>query len=158
MQRAVLFLILLLCVSCDFFESKELKTQKLVDQEIKEINWNTIDQFPLFINCDEMDSKEDQKKCFEDTFLQHFSKVLSDYEFVLDKNITDTINMDFLVDAIGKVSMINIEKNSAVADQIPEFNGIIARGIKDLPTLKPALKRGIPVKAKFRIPLIINTK
>tara|TARA_R110002049_G_scaffold31258_2_gene106111 strand:+ start:123 stop:599 length:477 start_codon:yes stop_codon:yes gene_type:complete len=158
MQRAVLFSVLFLCLSCEFFESKAIKTQKLLDQEMKDIDWNTIDQFPLFDTCDEMVSKDFQQQCFENTFLKHFAAVLRDYEFVLGKDITDTIHIDFLVDATGEVSMVDIEKNAAVADQIPEFTGIIARGIKELPTLKPALKRGIPVKAKFRIPLIINTK
>ncbi|MCK0155629.1 hypothetical protein MWU65_00450 [Cellulophaga sp. F20128] len=158
MQKAALLLSLFLCFSCDFFETKELKAQKMLDQEMKEIDWNTLDQFPLFDSCDEMVTKEYQQKCFENTFLKHFSTVLGEFEFILDKNIKDTVHIDFLVDATGEVSMIAIEENAAVTDQIPGFTGIVARGLKDLPPLKPALKRGIPVKAMFRIPLIINTK
>ncbi|MEP0214470.1 MAG: hypothetical protein ABJD66_14715 [Cellulophaga sp.] len=147
-----------LCVSCDFFDSRAEKTQKIIEQEMGGIDWNAIDQFPLFEGCDELASKEVQKKCFEEMLLLHYSEILGDFEFVLDRKIKDTIRIDVLIDNKGLISILHIEQDSIVNSQIPGFNGIITRGIKSLPKLKPALKRGIPVKAKFRIPLVINTK
>ncbi|MDO6490221.1 MAG: hypothetical protein ACSHW4_12530 [Cellulophaga sp.] len=158
MQRAALILMIFLCVSCDFFDSRAEKTQKIIEQEMGGIDWNAIDQFPLFEGCDELASKEVQKKCFEEMLLLHYSEILGDFEFVLDRKIKDTIRIDVLIDNKGLISILHIEQDSIVNSQIPGFNGIITRGIKSLPKLKPALKRGIPVKAKFRIPLVINTK
>ncbi|WP_077401675.1 hypothetical protein [Cellulophaga omnivescoria] len=158
MQRAALFLMIFLCVSCDFFDSRAEKTQKIIKQEMEGINWNAIDQFPLFEGCDELASKEVQKKCFEEMLLLHYSEILGDFEFVLDRTIKDTIRIDVLIDSKGEISVLDIEQDSIITSQIPGFNGIISRGIKSLPKLKPALKRGIPVRAKFRIPLVINTK
>ncbi|SFW46991.1 hypothetical protein SAMN05660313_01892 [Cellulophaga fucicola] len=158
MQRAALFLMIFLCVSCDFFDSRAVRTQKLIEQEMKGIDWNAVDQFPLFEGCDELASKEEQKKCFEEMLLLHYSEILGDFEFVLDRSIKDTIRIDFLINDKGVISILDIEQDSIITNQIPGFNGIISRGIRSLPKVRPALKRGIPVRAKFRIPLIINTK
>jgi hypothetical protein len=89
--------------------------------------------------------------------LLHFSSTLHDFEFVLDQDVDDVIYVDFLVDKDGAISVLDIEKNAAVQDQIPEFNGVITQSLKSLPRLAPVLKRGIPVNAKFRIPLVLNT-
>lgn len=146
-----------LLISCKWFETRETRTRKLVQAELKSIDWNDVDQYPLFSDCDESNSKEAQRNCFEQTLLLHFSSTLHDFEFVLDQDVDDVIYVDFLVDKDGAISVLDIEKNAAVQDQIPEFNGVITQSLKSLPRLAPALKRGIPVNAKFRIPLVLNT-
>jgi len=146
-----------LFTSCKWFDSRETRTRKLVQAELKSIDWNDVDQYPLFSDCDESNSKEAQKNCFEQTLLLHFSSTLHDFEFVLDQEVDDVIYVDFLVDREGAISVLDIERNDAVQDQIPEFNGVITQSLKSLPRLAPALKRGIPVNAKFRIPLVLNT-
>ncbi len=144
--------------SCAWFESREAKTQKLVDAELRGIDWNDVDQYPLFADCDETATKPAQKQCFEASLLLHFSMTLQDFEFVLNNEVADTIYMDFLVDRAGAITVLDIERHSAIADQIPEFNGVVTQSLKSLPRLAPALKRGIPVNAKFRIPLVLNTQ
>ena len=59
----------------------EEKTQELVDQEIRAIDWEDVDQYPLFADCDELVSKPEQKKCFMRTLLKHFSKTLTGIRF-----------------------------------------------------------------------------
>ena len=149
----------LLCslVSCDWFSSREVKTQKLVEKELQGIDWNDVDQYPLFDDCDESVSKTDQRECFENTLLLHFSMTLQDFEFVLSEDIGESIYVDFLVDKEGRMTVLDIEEHSAIKKQIPEFNGIITQSFKSLPRVEPALKRGIPVNAKFRIPLVFNS-
>jgi hypothetical protein len=82
---------------------------------------------------------------------------LEGFEFLMADDVEDTLYMDFLVDLEGTITVLDIEQNREVADQIPEFNGVITQSLKSLPPVAPALKRGIPVNAKFRIPLILNT-
>jgi hypothetical protein len=158
MRKLIFLLCLCLLSSCNLFTSTELKTQKLVDKELQAINWNDVDQYPLFENCDETASKNTQRECFENTLLLHFSRTLQEFEFILDKDVEESVYVDFLVDNDGKITVLRIDKNRIIQEQIPEFDGIISRSLKNLPKLEPALKRGIPVNAKFRIPIILNSE
>ncbi|MGB5203379.1 MAG: hypothetical protein WBN63_04245 [Eudoraea sp.] len=158
MRKLLILFCLCLISSCDLFTSTEVKTQKLVEKELQAINWNDVDQYPLFDDCDETASKASQKECFENTLLLHFSMTLQEFEFILDKDVEEAVYVDFLVDKEGKITVLNIDKNSLIQEQIPEFDGIVSRSLKSLPELGPALKRGIPVNAKFRIPIILNSE
>ncbi len=148
---------LCLFTSCDWFSSREEKVQKLVDEELKSIDWNDVDQYPLFADCDETASKLDQKTCFESNILLHFSMTLQDFEFVLNEAVSDTIYVDFLTDHEGIITVLEVEKNEVLMAQVPEFEAIVTQSLKTLPKVAPALKRGIPVNAKFRIPIVLNS-
>ena len=148
---------LCMITSCTWLAPKEEKTRRLVQQELSTINWNDVDQYPMFQSCGESISKDEQRICFEDELLNHFSKTLNDFEFILKEDVEDTIYVDFLVERDGSITVLDIEDQMAVQDQIPEFNAIITQSLKSLPEVQPALKRGIPVSAKFRIPLELNT-
>lgn len=158
MKNGIIFCLLLLCVSCDWMTSKDAKTQELVAEKMKAIDWNEVDQFPLFDACDETASKMTQRRCFQENILMHFSMTLQDYEFALDNNVNDTLYVDFLMDHKGLISVLNIEKDTAIDRQMPQFDSIITQSLKNLPKVAPALKRGIPVNAKFRIPIVLNTQ
>ncbi len=157
MRKFFTILILSSFFSCDLFVSKEKKTQKLINQELLTIDWNDVDNYPLFESCDEMASKIGQRECFESELLRHFSATIREFEFILDQKVDKTVIVDFLIDQEGKVSVLNIEKDRVIDSQMPEFNGIVSQSLKNLPPLAPALKRGIPVNAKFRIPIVLNS-
>ncbi len=157
MRKFLSILILGSCFSCDLFISKEKRTQELVNQEMLTIDWNDVDNYPLFEGCDETVSKSGQRECFESELLKHFSITLQGFEFVIDPKVNKTVLVDFLINQEGKVSVLRIEKDKAIDVLMPEFNGIVSQSLKNLPPLAPALKRGIPVNAKFRIPIILNS-
>ena len=136
---------------------RDVKTDRLVQKELGSIDWNDVDQYPLFNTCGESISKEEQRICFETELLDHFSETLREFEFVLSEDVEDTIYVDFLVERNGAITVLDIEDQWEVQKQIPEFNAVITQSLKSLPPVEPALKRGIPVNAKFRIPLELNT-
>jgi len=149
---------MLFFVSCDFEKSRNKKTQELVNQEMRNIDWNDVDSYPLFEDCDETSSKTAQKSCFENIVFTHFSRTLQEFEFILDVETDTTIYVDFVIDKEGKIIVLNIEKNRFIDAKMPEFDGIIIQSLKGLPEIAPALKRGIPVKTKFRIPILLSSK
>lgn len=157
MQKLWILCGLCLLTSCKRLTFQKDKTQELIEQEMQNIDWNDVDQYPLFENCDETTSKAEQKQCFESTLLSHFTTTIKQFEFKLDTAIHDTVNVDFLIDKNGSISVLEIRKNWAIEAQIPEFNGIIAQCLNNLPPVAPAIKRGIPVNARFRIPIVLNT-
>jgi hypothetical protein len=138
--------------------STESKTQKIVEDELRGIDWNDVDQYPLFVGCDETVAKQEQRLCFENTLLQNLGMTLQDFHFIIDKEIETIIYVEFLVDNKGEITVVDIDKNADIEDQMPEFSSIITKGLKSMPIPAPALKRGVPVKTRFRLPLQITTK
>ena len=125
---------------------------------MRNINFNEVDRYPLFDNCDEMLDKAGQLDCFQNTLLTQYVATLEDFEFQLVSNINTTIYVDFLVDHMGEISVLEVQRNEEIENQIPGFRSIITQSLKGLPPLSPALKRGVPVSSKFRIPIIVNSK
>ena len=147
-----------LCLtSCEWFASTETKTRQLVEEELSAIDWNEVDQYPLFDTCEETASKPEQKTCFEQNLVMHLSMSLQDFEFQSDQRLADTLYVDFMVDPQGKIFVVSMDKNAAFSKANPEFERIVSRSLRSLPRLEPALKRGIPVSSRFRIPLVLHT-
>lgn len=143
--------------SCEWFPSRQARTQQLVNAEMQTIDWNQLDQFPLFGACDETAPKTDQQECFQGTLTLHLSMALEDFDFRSETALHDTIYVDFLVDNKGGISVLSVGENPTLSAENPEFENIVARSLRSLPRLEPALKRGIPVAAQFRIPLVLKT-
>lgn len=158
MQKYVLLIIFMgSLVSCELFESKEVKTQKLVNEELLAIDWNDVDQYPLFEDCDETADKEAQRECFQNVMSEYFAEALSGLEFQVRNDLHDTVYIDFLIDEHGFISVLNVEEKTSVLNEISNFNTKISARLNDLTTVAPALKRGNPVGLRFRLPLVLNT-
>ena len=143
--------------SCSFFSSQEARTNKIVAKEMERIDWNALDHYPLFPECDELMTKPTQKKCFENTIIRYLTEKINGYNLELLDSLQTVVHMDLLVDSEGTIRMVDMERNNEVLAQLPDFNRLIQREINALPQVEPALKRGVPVNVKFRIPIELNT-
>ncbi len=157
MQRCWFLSILLILTSCAYFSTKEEQTKRAVNEELMAIDWNDVDQFPLFGECDEMAQKAAQRDCFEREMLKRFVEAFSDTVYEVDKEIKDTLFVDFEVDEDGFINIIEIEDNNKIEEIVPGFRDEIRTRFKDL-TVIPAHKRGINVKIKFRLPIVLDTE
>lgn len=146
-----------LLASCNWFVSKEEKTRELVKEEMSQIDFNEVDRYPLFDDCDEMMDKEAQLECFKTTLISHYTATLREFEFEFVSDMRAMVYVDFLVDHRGEISVLEVERNEDIENQIPEFRSIVTQSLKGLPPLLPALKRGVPVSSKFRIPILLNS-
>ena len=142
--------------ACSLFSSKEKRTQKLVAKEMEQIDWNTLDHYPLFDECDELMTADMQRKCFEETLIKKLSNGLATYQLELQDQVSTFIYIDILVDMEGKIRVADMERNQEILAQLPDFNRMIQREVNELPQVEPALKRGVPVNVKFRIPIELN--
>ena len=143
-------------MACNGSAKREQKTQELVDREIRSIDWEDVDQYPLFVDCDELASKPEQKRCFMETLLRHFSKSLQESDLVLTEEVRDTIFVNFRMEDTGAITLIDIKNDKQIGPQLPTFEDQIKKSLNNLPKIEPALKRGIPVSAKFRIPIVLQ--
>jgi hypothetical protein len=158
MNRLLILLFCFVLASCNFLESREKRTQELINAELQQIDWNSIDSYPLFLNCDETASKESQRQCFEQKLTTHFEATLNEFEFIIDSESNPVVFVTFVIDTEGRIMVVDIEKDPSILKQMPEFEGIISQSLKNVPAIAPALKRGIPVRTKYRIPVQLNTK
>ena len=152
------FVVVPLSVSCEFFMSKEKRTQQLVNEELLSIDWNDVDQYPLFEECDETAPKKEQLACFQELMMQHMVDTLEGLNYVVSNELNDTVNVDLQIDEHGFITVLQMENSSSVNQMIPNFNEEVTQRLNDLTTVAPAIKRGIPVGMKFRLPIVLNTE
>lgn len=149
---------LLFFQSCQYFEKKVPNEKELLDKQIKEINWNEVDEYPSVTDCEKLTDANQRKQCF--------------FEFltatIQNKLAVDTLSTLFpKLDTIAvKVTVFpnsNMEfepqfpKDSVAYDTI-KIDSILRVRLVDFPKVKPAIKRGIPVKTQFVLPVIIKSE
>tara|TARA_R110001583_G_scaffold46314_3_gene145386 strand:+ start:13799 stop:14269 length:471 start_codon:yes stop_codon:yes gene_type:complete len=143
---------LLFFYSCNFFEKKELPKDKVIDTIV---DFNSVDVFPLFPLCDSLISEEKQKICSQIKLSEHIYASLVASNIMVTKKVNDTILVKLKVDNNGEVSLVKLEASTFIQLQIPTIDSLILAGINNLPILKPAIKRGIPVATEFTLPIIL---
>lgn len=150
------FFIIVYCLiffcSCNFFEKKELPKDKIIDTIV---DFSTVDIFPLFPLCDSLVSDEKQKICSQIKLSEHIYASLLANNIMVSKKVNDTILVKLKVDSGGKVSLVKLVASEFIKLQIPKIDSLILAGINNLPILKPAIKRGIPVSTEFSLPIIL---
>lgn len=134
-----------------------MSSQDIIDEELQTFNWSEVDQYPSFEACNSS-SETVRQQCFQKKITKHIMEHLSKRPIVVTKTVNDTIEITFLISEKGSITVQNIESDSLTKTQIPNFNKILDKSIKDLPTIFPAIKRGQQVKTEFKLPIIIKVK
>ncbi|GGK43824.1 MULTISPECIES: hypothetical protein [Flavobacteriaceae] len=143
-----------LLLSCSYFEKNYKKEEIQVVDTI--VDFNFIDSFPLFPTCDSIPSEEKQKICSQIKLSEHIYASLVTHKFITKNSVNDTILVKLEVAKSGEVSLVTIESSKFIQKEIPKLDSLITDGIKKLPKLRPGIKRGIPVKTEFSLPIILK--
>ena len=143
--------------SCNFIEKPETSVTKLYNESLNTINWRTVDRIPLFNNCDEMSAKTKQDSCFNTNLQRHMQAYFSQKEIAIHTTLSDTIWFYLQVLPTGNWMLDSIQMPAKVKTQLPMFNSWASEAVKNLPTVSPAQKRGVPVSVQFRMPLVFKT-
>jgi len=151
-------MIILVFGSCNLFRSETEQTRQELYNRLLTIDWEDVDQYPGFDECDETQSKALQRQCFQEQMMIRFEKALSQVSFEVKEPITDTVFIDFKIGEDGFISIAQIKQREGLEEKFPELRTAISRLLNDTTTVAPAIKRDIPVSMKFRLPLIINTE
>ncbi len=153
----ILMFIFFLATSCQFFETEKISSETFIEEEIKSINWNDVDQYPVFSECEDFTDKLDQKKCFETTLSSQLYYYLHSEKIVVTHNLNDTLELEFEVSAKGELTITNIEIDSILETELPLLKDYIIKSIDTIQPVAPAYKRGIPVRTSFTLPIVIKT-
>ncbi|HLV92089.1 MAG TPA: hypothetical protein VKX34_03115 [Aequorivita sp.] len=156
-HRFLFVFMLLLASSCQFFETEKVSSEEIFNEEIKTINWKDVDRYPSFPNCENNVEKIEQQDCFINTISSHLYKSISQEELVAAREIYDTVEITFEVNSEGKLLVEDIKIDSLLQKDFPYLEDWILNSVDSLQPLAPAYKRGIPVKTKFKLPVIVQT-
>ncbi len=148
--------LLILLQSCQYFEKQVPDEKELLDKELKEINWNEVDEYPSVGDCEKLTDAAQRKQCF--------------FEF-LTATIQEKLSIDTLSTLFPELDTIEVKvtvlpnasmqfepqfpKDSVAYDTI-KIDSILSARLIDFPKVNPAIKRGIPVKTQFVLPVIIK--
>ena len=160
MRKTLIIIFCFLSISCEFnFQiDKKITVDEFINEELKSLNWNDVDQYPVFENCLEINNVKNKNNCFVETITSSFRENLKTNNLVLNRTLIDTVRMVLKVDKIGKISI----ENMTVSDQNNKYKEVITKSfentVSSLPKLYPAIKRGQEVDVIFNIPIIISTE
>ncbi|MGV9003339.1 hypothetical protein [Flavobacterium sp.] len=156
MKKAFALIVLFFTFSCQYFDRQVPSEDALLKQQLKEINWNEIDEYPTVVDCEKITDETLRKQCF--------------FEF-LTQTIQQKLDVDTLTNLLPKLDTIEVKvtvfPNSVVtfepqfpADSVAydtvKIDSILHARLIDFPKIKPATKRGIPVKTQFILPVILK--
>ena len=152
------FLVLIVFVSlqsCQFFDKKVPDEKELLQQELKKINWKEVDQWPTFIECDSISDKENQRNCFYQMMSTQLQEKLRDDSIAKLFPQLDSIQVKVTIFSDSKVKFEPII-NDTIQINHTQLDSIFQLRLSDFPKINPAIKRGIPVKTEFQLPVVLN--
>ncbi len=144
--------------SCQFFEKKIPSEQELFEKQIKQINWKEVDEYPSFVDCDKLSDKNLRKQCFFEFMANTIQEKLSIDTLATLYPDLDTIEVKVTIYPDATLQFEPQFKNDSVAYDIIKIDSILKIKLKDFPKVNPALKRGLPVKTQFVLPVIIKSE
>ena len=159
MTRRIFYLIPLFMIgSCSQWKTKKIESNTYLAQEWKAIDINEVDTYPTFPNCDGLEVPLTLKACFENEITSAFYSSLQAQPLVITSDIEDTIWIDLKINQEGKLCIDSLHITDAIIAEVPDFPAYIHDAAQQLPKAFPATKRGIPVKTKFKLPVVIKAE
>ena len=148
----------LMVISCQLFDKKAPSEDELLQKELKKIDWEKVDAFPSVDACDVLTDEEQRKQCFFEYLTQTIQEKLSVDTLAILYPEIDTIEVKVTVFPDSRLEFEpQFPKDSVAYDKI-KIDSILHTKLVDLPKVNPAIKRGIPVKTQFVLPVILKTK
>ncbi len=132
--------------------------QELLAKELNEINWKEVDEFPSLVDCDKIENKTQRQQCFFEILTQLIQEKLSvDTLSVLYPEL-DTIEVKVTVFPNATLQFEPQFPKDSVAYDTIKIDSILKARLVDFPKVNPAIKRGIPVKTQFILPVILKVE
>ncbi|WP_179333638.1 hypothetical protein [Winogradskyella costae] len=156
MNRIVCLLILLFATSCDYFEKKKVYPEDLLEEELQTFNWNEVDTYPMFSNCETLSEKEERKICFQNTLISSVNEFLKAQNLVVSNDVNDTITLKIKIDKTGFLEVESIKMHPETIQEIPEIDSLLRQSLRGVPKIYPAIKRNQQVTTAFELPVIVS--
>lgn len=156
-QSIGLVFIGILMASCEYFSPGTSTADTALQQLDTVINYNRVDVYPIFCDCEDYSENNDQKACFEASLSNRLSELLNKNNLRVKERVNDTTRVQLFIDRTGKASVVSIDSPAPITVQLPALDSIIKNSVAQLPKIKPAVKRGILVNSQYNLAIIIRT-
>ena len=158
MKKIILITIVLslLFSSCQYFDKQVPSKEELLQKELQTINWNQVDEFPTISECEKIDDEALRKQCFFEYLTQIIQEKLSVDTLAILYPELDTIEVKVTVFPNATMQFEPQFPKDSVAYDTIKIDSILNARLVDFPKVNPALKRGIPVKTQFMLPVILQ--
>jgi len=144
--------------SCQYFEKKVPSEKELLQKELKSINWKEVDEYPTVAECESIADEKQRQKCFFDVMAQLIQEKLQIDSLSILYPELDTIQVKVTVFPNSKMKFEPQFPKDSVAYDTIKVDSILHARLIDFPKVNPAIKRGIPVKTQFILPVILKAK
>lgn len=156
-KQLIRVLVLFISVtSCDYFQKPVPSKEILLEQELKSINWKQVDEYPSIAACENIEDKTKRQECFFDYLTVLIQQKLSQDTLPFPGIDLDTITVKVTVFPDATIDFEPQFPKDSVAYDTVKIDSLLTEKLKDFPRINPALKRGIPVKTQFILPVIIK--
>lgn len=150
--------LLLLFNSCQYLDKQVPSEKELLKKELKAINWKEVDEFPTVAECEQIENKTERQQCFFEYMTQLIQYKLSvDTLSVLYPDL-DTIEVKVTVYPSSRIIFEPLFPKDSVAYDTIKIDSILKARLVGFPKINPAIKRGIPVKTQFILPVILKVE
>ncbi|WP_298530900.1 hypothetical protein [uncultured Algibacter sp.] len=156
MKQLYVFIIILMLVSCEYFNVKKTSSEDILKEELYTFNWEDVDEYPSFDLCNTSETKTERKTCFQNTLVNHVISYLQKEVIVVTQDISDTILLKFQVNKLGHLELMQANIDCAIVQEIPNIEQLLQESLDSLPKIFAAIKRNQPVTTEFDLPIIIS--
>ncbi|MDD2985116.1 hypothetical protein [Flavobacterium sp.] len=150
------FSLILLLGSCNYFDKHVPSEADLLEQRLKEIDWNEVTVYPCVASCDSILDKEQKKACFFTFMTTLIQQKISIDSLPQQARIIDTIQVRVKVSATSEITFEPLFKTDSLPYSKTKIDSLIQTRLTNFPKIEPAQKEGIPVKTEFILPVIIK--
>ena len=158
MKQYYLFLVFLFFNSCQYFDKQIPSEKELLQKELKSINWKEVDEYPSVVDCEKIEDIKQRQQCFFEVLTQLIQQKLNvDTLSVLYPEL-DTIEVKVTVFPNATLQFEPQFPKDSVAYDTIKIDSILKARLVDFPKINPAIKRGIPVKTQFILPVILKVE
>ena len=158
MKKLLLIALLIFFESCQYFEKRVPNEKELLDKELKHINWNEVDEYPTVAECETLADAAERKQCFFEFLTTTIQQKLADDTLSTLFPQLDTIEVTITVYPDAMMDFKPRFLKDSVAYDTKKIDSILHARLVDFPKVNPAIKRGIPVKTQFVLPVIIKSE
>ncbi len=160
-MRKIIQILLLLSIlfnSCQYFDKKVPSEKDLLQKELKAINWNEVDEFPSVVKCDKIENKTQRQQCFFEVMTQLIQEKLSKDTLSILYPELDIIELKVTIFPNSTMQFEPQFPTDSVTYDKTKIDSILKIRLINFPKVNPAIKRGIPVKTQFILPVILKVE